>query len=118
MFRVLSALHRNDAELLTRSCCHVFSQGVSPKDAFEELKAMAAAAVKAGQPPKPVQLHTIPTADPQVRNNTQLSCYRYFHMASFPPRPCSCQAFPILPHNIDVPCQSSDRRLTSAACRS
>ncbi|GFR49656.1 hypothetical protein Agub_g11798 [Astrephomene gubernaculifera] len=41
------------------------SHGLAPKDAFEELKAMAAAAVKAGKPPKALTLDMIPTADPQ-----------------------------------------------------
>ncbi|GLI65807.1 hypothetical protein VaNZ11_009430 [Volvox africanus] len=41
------------------------SAGLAPKDAFEELKAMAAAAVKAGKAPKALTLNVIPTADPQ-----------------------------------------------------
>jgi hypothetical protein len=38
------------------------AQGMTAKDAFEELKAMAAAAVKAGTPPKALALDMIPTA--------------------------------------------------------
>lgn len=41
------------------------AQGLAPRDAFEELKAMAAAAVKAGKPPKALTLNVIPTSDPQ-----------------------------------------------------
>ncbi|GIL79137.1 hypothetical protein Vretimale_16677 [Volvox reticuliferus] len=41
------------------------SAGLAPKDAFAELKAMAAAAVKAGKPPKALTLNVIPTSDPQ-----------------------------------------------------
>ncbi|KXZ50144.1 hypothetical protein GPECTOR_17g780 [Gonium pectorale] len=49
-----------EAALLASADAH----GLSPKDAFEELKAMAAAAVKAGKPPKALTLDVIPTADP------------------------------------------------------
>ncbi|KAG2492850.1 hypothetical protein HYH03_009004 [Edaphochlamys debaryana] len=41
------------------------SSGLAPKDAFEELKKMAAAAVKSGKAPQALTLNVIPTADPQ-----------------------------------------------------